>query len=180
MTIDAVEVLAGCITDEGNGTYLASGDTHFGDGTSIVDTGTQTPATLVLDPAAHTISIAPAVGGGAQSGELEADGVDVATGDLVIHTQAVTDPISGIAGSAPVTGIGTVDLALSGWTFTDVGLAATAYLARSADGGGAIADGQLALPSWLGDALSSARSYPRAWFPACPGSSRFRPNRPGS
>ena len=121
MTIDAVEVLAGCITDEGNGIYQASGDTHFGDGASIVDTGTQTPASLVLDPAAHTISIAPAVGGGAQSGELEADGVDVATGDLVIHTQAVTDPISGIAGSAPVTGIGSVDLALSGWTFSDVG-----------------------------------------------------------
>ncbi len=179
MTIDAVEVLAGCITDEGNGIYQASGDTHFGDGASIVDTGTQTPASLVLDPAAHTISIAPAVGGGAQSGELEADGVDVATGDLVIHTQAVTDPISGIAGSASVTGIGSVDLALSGWTFTDVGLAPTAYLAPSADGGGAIADGQLALPSWLGDALKFGALVTEGLVPGVSGELAVQANSSG-
>jgi hypothetical protein len=87
MTIDAVEVLAGCITEQSGGTYLATGDTSFGDGSSIVDDDTATPAKLVLDPSSHEITIAPASGGGAQTGELEAGGRDIATGDLVIHTQ---------------------------------------------------------------------------------------------
>jgi hypothetical protein len=153
MTIDTVEVLASCISQQSGGTYLATGDTRFGNGASVVDAGTQTPAALVLNPAAHTISIAAARGGGAQSGELEADGVDVATGDLVIATQGVTDPVSGIGGSAGVSGFSSVDLSLSGWTFSSAAIASTVYLAPSSAGGGAIVDGQLTLPAWLGDAL---------------------------
>ena len=154
MTLDAVEVLAGCITERSDGTYLATGATSFGDGARIVDAGTATPATLVIDPSSHTISIAPASGGGAQSGELQAGGRDIATGDLVIGTQAHTDPVSGVAGSAPVTGLSSVDVTLSGWAFDESGaVAPTAYLAPSSAGGGAIVDGQLTLPAWLGDAL---------------------------
>ena len=41
MTLDAVEVLADCITKQSDGTYLASGDTRFADGVSIVDAGTR-------------------------------------------------------------------------------------------------------------------------------------------
>jgi hypothetical protein len=154
MTIDAVQVLAGCITEESNGTYLATGDTSFGDGARIVDAGTSTPAELVVDPSSHEITIAPAGGGGAQSGELEAGGRDVATGDLVIHTQGETDTVSGVAGSASVTGFSSVDVTLSGWSFDASGvIAPTVYLAPGGAGGGAIVDGQLALPTWLGDAL---------------------------
>ena len=163
MTIDAVQVFATCIAEQSDGTYLATGDTSFGDGARIVDGGTATPATLVLDPGTHEITIAPAGGGGAQSGELEAGGVDIATGDLVIHTQGETDPISGVAGSASVTGISSIDLTLSEWSFDDSGVVVpTVYLAPSSAGGGAIVDGQLKLPSWLGDASSSARSSPPA------------------
>ncbi len=153
MTIDAVEVLATCITAQGDGSYLATGATSFGDGTRIVDTGTSAPATLVLDPSTHEITIAPALGGSAQSGELEAGGVDVATGDLVIATQGVTDPVSGVGAVAGVENWSSVDLSLSGWRFSDVGIAPTIYLAPNSAGGGAIVDGQLALPAWLGDAL---------------------------
>ncbi len=154
MTLDSVEVLAGCIASQGNGTYLASGDARFANGASIVDAGTQTPAALVIDPSSHQISIAPAAGGGAQSGELEAGGVDVATGDLVVHTQGETDPISGLAGSASVTGVSSVGVSLSGWNFADSDVPPTVYLAPSSDGGGATVDGQLTLPAWLGDALA--------------------------
>jgi hypothetical protein len=154
MTIDAVEVLAGCITEQSGGTYLATGDTSFGDGASIVNAGTSTPAELVLDPSSHEISIASTSGGGAQSGELEAGGLDVATGDLVIHTDGQTDPISGLAGAASVSGMSSIDVTLSGWSLDDSGVVAPAvYLAPSSDGGGAIVDGQLALPAWLGNAL---------------------------
>jgi uncharacterized repeat protein (TIGR01451 family) len=153
MTLDAVEVLADCISQQSDGTYLASGDARFGDGARIVDAGTQMPAALVLNPAAHTISIAPASGGGAQSGELEAGGVDVATGDLLIATQGVTDSVSGVSASARVSRMSSVDLSLSGWTFSDVGVSATVYLASSSVGGGAIVDGQLTLPTWLGSVI---------------------------
>jgi len=153
MTIDAVEVLATCISEQSGGTYLATGQTSFGDGARMVDAGTQTPATLVLDPSTHQITIAPASGGGAQSGELEAGGVDVATGDLVIATQGLTDPVSGISAAASVTGWSSVDLSLSSWTFSHAGFAPTVYLAPTSAGGGAIVDGQLTVPAWLGDAL---------------------------
>ena len=153
MTLDAVEVLASCITEQGDGTYLATGATSFADGAGIVDAGTHVPANLVLDPSTHEITTAPASSGAAQSGELEAGGVDIATGDLVIDTQAVTDPVSGVASVARVTGWSSVDLALSGWAFADAGVAPTVYLAPSDAGGGAIIDGQLAVPPWLGDSL---------------------------
>jgi uncharacterized repeat protein (TIGR01451 family) len=153
MTLDAVQVLAECIAEQGGGTYLASGDTRFSDGARIVIAGTQTPAPLIIDPGAHTITIAPASGGGAQTGELQAGGVDVASGQLTIATQGVRDPVSGISGSAEVNGIASVDLSLSGWTFADLGVTPSVYLAPSGASGGAIVDGQLTLPPWLGSAL---------------------------
>ncbi len=154
MAIDTVQVLADCIASQGDGTYRATGHTRFANGANIVDAGTQTPATLVLNPSAHTISIAPGNGGGGQSGELEAGGRDVATGDLVIETQGVQDPVSGRGAVAMVGGIGSVDLSLSGWTFGDIGVSPTVYLAPSSAGGGAIVDGRLTLPAWLGAALA--------------------------
>jgi hypothetical protein len=152
--IDAVQVFANCITPQTGGTFLTEGNTSFSDGARIVVAGTQTPAPLIIDPATHTISLAPASGGAAQTGELEVDGVDVASGQLTIETQGVQDPVSGVAGAAKITGIGSVALALSGWTLEDIGVAPTAYLAPSGSGGGVIVDGRLALPSWLGPALA--------------------------
>jgi uncharacterized repeat protein (TIGR01451 family) len=153
MTLEAVQVLASCIKALGNGTYLAEGNTRFSNGASIVLAGTQTPASLLIDPASHTIALAPASGGGAQTGELEVAGVDVATGQLVIATQGKQDPVSGVAGGAAISGIGSVDLALSGWTFSDIGVTPTAYLAPSGAGGGVIVDGQMTLPYYLGSVL---------------------------
>ncbi len=152
-TLGAVTVLADCIAEQGNGTYLASGGTRFADGASIVIAGTQTPAPLIIDPATNTIALAPASGGGAQTGELKAGGVGVGTGPLTIDTQGGQDPVSGIAGSAKISGLGDLDLALSGWSFGDLGIAPTAYLVPSGAGGGAVVDGQLELPAWLGAAL---------------------------
>ncbi len=154
MTLGVVEVLANCITKQSDGTYLATGNTRFGDGASIADAGTATPATLILDPATDTISIAPASGGGAQSGELEAGGVDIATGELAIATKDVKDPVSGLSGSASVSGLSSVDLSLGGWTFGDLGIAPTVYLAPTSAGGGAIVDGQMMLPPWLGSVFA--------------------------
>lgn len=154
MTLGTIQVLADCISSQGDGTYLASGDTRFTNGTSIVDAGTNTPATLVLNTTNNTISIAPASGGGAQPGELEAGGRDVATGDLVIDTQGVQDPVSGRSDVAMVGGVGSVDLSLSGWPFGDNGVSPTVYLAPSSTGGGAIVDGRLTLPAWLGPAIA--------------------------
>jgi uncharacterized repeat protein (TIGR01451 family) len=152
MTVEAVQVLADRICEQGNGTYLASGNTRFSGGASIVLAGTQT-APLIIDPAAHSISIAPAEGGGEQSGELEVNGVDVASGKLLLDTQSVQDPVSGVSGSALVTGVTNVALALSGWSFSEVGVTPTAYLLPSGAGGGALVDGQLTLPTWLGSVI---------------------------
>ena len=154
MTLGAVTVLAECITAQGNGTYLASGDTRFSDGSRIVLAGTQDPAPLIIDPAAETISIEPASGGGTQKGELESGGVDVASGELVIDTGAVQDHVALISGSALVTGVESVALSLSGWTFAGIGVSLSAYLLPSSAGGGALVDGQLQLPSWLGAAIT--------------------------
>jgi uncharacterized repeat protein (TIGR01451 family) len=153
MTVGAVTVLADCISEVGNGTYTAVGNTRFSDGASIVLAGTQTPAPLIVDPAAGTIALAPAVGGGAQTGELEVNGVDVGGGRLAIDTQGVTDPVSGVAGSAKIAGLETIALSLSSWVFEDVGITPTAYLLPSGAGGGVVVDGRLTLPAWLGAAI---------------------------
>lgn len=155
ITLDAVQVLADCISPQSGGSFLASGHTRFSNGTSIVVPGTQTPAALVIDPASHKITLAPAADGSPQTGELQANGVDVARGQLAIDTRDVQDPVSAVAGTAAITGIASVDFALSGWTFGDLGIMPTAHLVPSgASGGGVVVDGQLALPAWLGPVLA--------------------------
>jgi hypothetical protein len=149
MTIDAVQVLADCVSPQGDGTFLATGHARFGDGAAIDEPGTQTPATLLLNPSSHTI----AVSGGGGAGELKAGGTDVGGGTPVIHTQAVTDPVSGISGAAAVGGIGSIALNLAGWPFAGSPVTPTVYLAPTGAGGGAIADGQLTVSPWLGGAV---------------------------
>jgi len=151
--LGAVTVLADCISQLGNGTYLATGNTRFSDGATIVLAGTQSPAPLIIDPATNTIAIAPASGGAAQTGELEAGGVDVASGQLVIDTQGVQDPVSGVAGAAKITGLESFALSLSSWTFEDIGITPSVYLLPSGAGGGVVVDGRLTLPAWLGAAI---------------------------
>ncbi|HTW42283.1 MAG TPA: hypothetical protein VMD79_08205 [Solirubrobacteraceae bacterium] len=153
MPAGVVTVLADCISELSNGTYLAEGNTRFSDGARIVLTGTQNPAPLIIDPAKNTITIAPASGGGAQTGELEVAGVDVASGQFAVEAEGQQDPVSGVAGAAKLTSLESVALSLSGWTFETIGVKPTAYLLPSSAGGGAIVDGRLTLPYYLGTLL---------------------------
>ncbi len=147
--LGAVTVLADCISEVGGGTYLASGNTRFSDGAAIVTPGTESSLALILDPATNTISITP----GSGAGELEVGGRDVATGRLAIDTQGEQDPVSGVAGAARITGMESVALSLSGWTFEDLGVAPSVYLLPSGAGGGVVVDGRLTLPYYLGSLL---------------------------
>ena len=47
----------------------------------------------------------------------------------MIATDGVKDPVSGLSGTASVGGVGSVDLSLSGWTFGELGIPPTVYLA---------------------------------------------------
>jgi hypothetical protein len=149
ITLDAVQVLADCVSPAGDGTFLATGHARFADGAEIVEPGTQTPATLVLNPSSHTISVS----GGGGGGELESGGVPVGGGTPVVDARSIADPVSGIAGSAAVGGIDALALDLSGWTFANAPVTPTVYLLPSGAGGGAAADGRLTLPAWLGGTL---------------------------
>ena len=71
----------------------------------------------------------------------------------MIATDGVKDPVSGLSGTASVGGVGSVDLSLSGWTFGELGIPPTVYLAPTNAGGGTVVDGRLTLPTWLGPVL---------------------------
>lgn len=141
LTLDAVTVFAECIAGQADGTLLAQGNVHFAGGATI-------DVPLVIDPAAHAL----ATQGGA-SGSLSAGGRAVASGPLVVHTQSVTEPTTGLTGVA-ISGVSHLAVSLSGWPFLD-DLASTGglYLLSGA-GGGALVVGRLQLPSWTLTALS--------------------------
>ncbi|HVM57652.1 MAG TPA: DUF11 domain-containing protein, partial [Gaiellaceae bacterium] len=143
LALDAVTVLADCITGQADGTLLATGNVRFSQGATIDLAGTTTAAPLVIDPAAHTMALQPGV-----TGTLVAGGRAVATGNLVVHTQPRADPNSSLSGE-PVDGVQHVDVALSGWTFLD-DLASTGglYLLPGGEDGGALVVGELKLPPW--------------------------------
>jgi len=145
-TLDTVTVTANCIEQQSDGTFLAIGSTQFSDGATILTAGTQAPAPLVIEPADHTITMAPNADGSAASGDLQVGGQDVADGPLTIATRGVTDPVAKLAGLATIGGIQDVTVVLSGWGFLNqAGGATSAYLTPTADGGGVLIDGQLGL-----------------------------------
>ncbi|MGH2934953.1 MAG: choice-of-anchor Q domain-containing protein [Gaiellaceae bacterium] len=146
LTLDAVTVLADCIAGQTDGTLLATGSTRFSQGTAV-------GVPLVIDPAAHTISLQPGA-----TGTLTAGGREVAAGALVVHTQPSTDAHSSLAGE-PIDGVSHVDVALSGWPFLD-DLSSTGglYLLPGGEGGGALVVGKLQLPWWIPANLTAAIS----------------------
>ena len=92
---------AGRIALNGIGTFLASGNTSLDGGATIIDEATGAPAALILDPAQHSIALAPESDGTVGTGALEAGGFQVVSGPLTIATRGVTDPVAGLVGVAP-------------------------------------------------------------------------------
>lgn len=149
-TLDTVTVTAECIASEGE-LLAARGDVRLSNGTRILTAGTQASAPLLIDPAAHTIRLAPLDGGGARSGVLVAGTREVVAGPLVIHTPATGDPNSGLTGLAWVEGASDLRVKLSSWSFLNSAANTLVYLVPSAADGGALVVGRLTLPFYIKD-----------------------------
>jgi hypothetical protein len=125
-------------------TLLATGSTSFGGGAAIIDQASGAPAALILDPAQHSIALAPEADGTAATGVLRAGGQEIVSGPLTIATRGVTDPVAGLTGLGSVSGIQSIPLSLSAWNFLNA--SASVYIVPGSDsGGGALVDGRLAL-----------------------------------
>jgi uncharacterized repeat protein (TIGR01451 family) len=149
ISLDAVTVLADCVSLQVDGTYLADGNARFSNGAMIRVDGTASPAALVIDTVAHSISLQPGV-----SGQLVAGGRAVGTGTFQIDTIAIADATSALSGLARVNGLSHAQVELSGWGFADDAAHTSLFLVPAGSGGGALLDGSLKLPIFAGESIT--------------------------
>ncbi len=166
MTLDAVTVQADCITQNTDGSAIASGHVRFWNGSRLVVDGSSAPdnsAPLVLKPASHTITPQGTARTLLVAGPAGSERSIAVFTQFVLHTQpqtwqlTATNMLNGVATiEGKAAGADGFKLDLSGFKLLDLA-ASVPYLGGHSlglvpleKGGGVLAVAGLSLPFWYG------------------------------